>query len=211
MSHQQKRAKKDESGPDSKHFKPNDVAVAALKYDNGAKDQEMAIDSELLTAAAQNATADRGADQQIPQQNQDPGVDQLYSRYQQQQTQQHSNGDTEVKPAAGSDEWHRQRKHTHKEVERRRRESINTGIRQLAELLPRQDTNKAQVLGRAVEYIKQLKETENSNIEKWTLEKLITDQAVSELATSNDKLKVELEKAYRENESLKREIERLKR
>lgn len=104
------------------------------------------------------------------------------------------------KPLNGSDEWHRQRRENHKEVERRRRESINYGIKELAALIPTPDTNKAQILQRAVEYIKRLKENENNNIEKWTLEKLLTEQAVSELSASNEKLKQELERAYREIE-----------
>lgn len=108
-----------------------------------------------------------------------------------------------LKPQHGSDEWHRQRKENHKEVERRRREAINLGIKELASLIPTTDTNKAQILQRAVEYIKRLKENENNNIEKWTLEKLLTEQAVSELSASNEKLKQELERAYREIEHLK--------
>ncbi|EAZ63270.1 centromere-binding kinetochore protein, partial [Scheffersomyces stipitis CBS 6054] len=107
------------------------------------------------------------------------------------------------KPQHGSDEWHRQRRENHKEVERRRRESINHGIKDLAALIPTNDTNKAQILQRAVEYIKRLKENENNNIEKWTLEKLLTEQAVSELSASNEKLKQELERAYREIEQWK--------
>ncbi|KAH3662393.1 hypothetical protein OGAPHI_005645 [Ogataea philodendri] len=109
-----------------------------------------------------------------------------------------------LKPTAGSEEWHTWRKNNHKEVEKRRRETINQGIKELQELLPTQDHNKSQILKRAVEYIKRLKENEDSNIEKWTLEKLITDQAVSELANSNEKLKAELEKTYREAEGWRR-------
>ena len=110
------------------------------------------------------------------------------------------------KPQHGTDEWHRQRKDNHKEVERRRREAINVGIKELAELIPTRDTNKTQILQRAVEYIKRLKENENNNIEKWTLEKLLTEQAVSELSASNEKLKQELERAYREIERLKEQL-----
>lgn len=102
------------------------------------------------------------------------------------------------KPIHGSDEWHKLRRENHKEVERRRRESINAGIKELAALIPTSDTNKAQVLQRAIEFIKRLKENETNNIEKWTLEKLLTEQAVSELDASNTKLKQELERAYRE-------------
>ncbi|OWB56672.1 hypothetical protein B5S28_g2583 [[Candida] boidinii] len=114
------------------------------------------------------------------------------------------------KPAPGTEEWHKQRKLNHKEVERRRRLSINTGIQELQSVIPSNDTNKSQIIKRAVEYIKRLKENENTNIEKWTLEKLITDQAVNELANSNEKLKIELEKAYREIEHWKKTYNALK-
>lgn len=113
-----------------------------------------------------------------------------------------------IKPAHGSDEWHKQRRENHKEVEKRRRESINAGIKELASLIPTSDTNKSQILQRAIEYIKRLKENETNNIEKWTLEKLLTEQAVSELDASNTKLKQELERAYREIEHYKRAIEK---
>lgn len=111
------------------------------------------------------------------------------------------------KPTHGSEEWHRVRRENHKEVEKRRRESINKGIRELAALIPTSDTNKALILLHGVEFIKRLKENENNNIEKWTLEKLLTEQAVSELNASNEKLKAELERAYRENEQLRRKLE----
>ena len=88
-------------------------------------------------------------------------------------------------------------------MERRRREAINQGIKELAALIPTPDPNKAQILQRAVEFIKRLKENESNNIEKWTLEKLLTDQAVAELSASNEKLKQELERAYREIEQWK--------
>lgn len=110
------------------------------------------------------------------------------------------------KPPHGLEEWHRVRRENHKEVERRRRESINQGIKELATLIPTPDTNKAQILQRAVEFIRRLKENENNNIEKWTLEKLLTEQAVSELNASNEKLKSELERAYREIELLGRKL-----
>lgn len=45
-----------------------------------------------------------------------------------------------------------------------------------------------------------MKDNESRNIEKWTLEKLLTDQAIAELSSSVDKLKGELEKAYTETE-----------
>jgi transcriptional regulator CBF1 len=83
-------------------------------------------------------------------------------------------------------------------VERRRRETINEGINELAKIVPGCEKNKGSILQRAVSYITQLKENEAQNIEKWTLEKLLTEQAIQELSTSNDKLKQECERAYRE-------------
>ncbi|KAI8634859.1 hypothetical protein F5Y19DRAFT_469909 [Xylariaceae sp. FL1651] len=102
------------------------------------------------------------------------------------------------KPAVGSEEWHKLRKDNHKEVERRRRETINEGINELAKIVPGCEKNKGSILQRAVAFITQLKENEAQNIEKWTLEKLLTEQAIQELSTSNDKLKQECERAYRE-------------
>ncbi|CAG8954539.1 hypothetical protein HYALB_00001492 [Hymenoscyphus albidus] len=108
------------------------------------------------------------------------------------------------KPAVGSDEWHKVRKDNHKEVERRRRETINEGINELAKIVPGCEKNKGSILQRAVSFITQLKENETQNIEKWTLEKLLTEQAIAELSTSNDKLKAECERAWREVETWKK-------
>lgn len=102
------------------------------------------------------------------------------------------------KPAVGSEEWHKQRKDNHKEVERRRRETINEGINELAKIVPGCEKNKGSILARAVAFITQLKENETQNIEKWTLEKLLTEQAIAELSSSNEKHKEELDRAYRE-------------
>ncbi|OIW33885.1 helix-loop-helix protein that binds the motif-containing protein [Coniochaeta ligniaria NRRL 30616] len=109
-----------------------------------------------------------------------------------------------TKPAVGSEEWHKQRKDNHKEVERRRRETINEGINELAKIVPGCEKNKGSILQRAVAFITQLKENEQQNIEKWTLEKLLTEQAITELSQSNDKLKSECERLYREVETWKK-------
>lgn len=111
---------------------------------------------------------------------------------------------TGQKPAVGSEEWHKVRKDNHKEVERRRRETINEGINELAKIVPGCEKNKGSILQRAVSFITQLKENEAQNIEKWTLEKLLTEQAIAELSTSNDKLKAECERAWREVETWKK-------
>ncbi|KOS18976.1 Transcriptional regulator CBF1 [Escovopsis weberi] len=108
------------------------------------------------------------------------------------------------KPSVGSEEWHKMRKDNHKEVERRRRETINEGINELAKIVPGCEKNKGSILQRAVSFITQLKENEQQNIEKWTLEKLLTEQAITELSASNDKLKQECERLYRDLEMWKR-------
>lgn len=89
-------------------------------------------------------------------------------------------------------------------VERRRRETINEGINELAKIVPGCEKNKGSILQRAVQFITQLKENEQQNIEKWTLEKLLTEQAIAELSTSNDKLKQECDRLYRELETWKK-------
>jgi len=106
------------------------------------------------------------------------------------------------KPPVGSEEWHRQRRENHKEVERRRRDTINAGINELAKIVPGCEKNKGSILNRAVQYIQQLKENEAANIEKWTLEKLLTDQAIQELQTQVEMLKTE-------NGRLRAELEEL--
>ena len=71
-----------------------------------------------------------------------------------------------------------------KEVERRRRGTINAGINELGMIVPNSGSGeraKGAVLSRAVIYIRQLKENEARNIEKWTLEKLLMDQAMGDL------------------------------
>ncbi|CCF58011.1 hypothetical protein KAFR_0D03630 [Kazachstania africana CBS 2517] len=114
------------------------------------------------------------------------------------------------KPMAisGSEEWKRQRKDSHKEVERRRRENINTAIDALSSLLPIKESSKAAILTRAAEYIEKLKETENANIEKWTLQKLLSEQSASQLVAANEKLQEELGNAYKEIEHLKRQLKK---
>ncbi|KAK4192075.1 putative centromere-binding protein [Podospora australis] len=123
---------------------------------------------------------------------------------QQVQDQRYTPAPSNPKPAVGSEEWHKMRKDNHKEVERRRRETINEGINELAKIVPGCEKNKGSILQRAVAFITQLKENETQNIEKWTLEKLLTEQAITELSQSNDKLKAECDRLYRELETWKR-------
>lgn len=81
-------------------------------------------------------------------------------------------------------EAERARKDQHKEVERKRRELISNGITELAAIVPGCDAkgvNKTAIINAAVRYIQELKNNEASNIEKWTLEKLLMDQAMNDL------------------------------
>ncbi|KAH7117982.1 hypothetical protein B0J11DRAFT_97051 [Dendryphion nanum] len=111
------------------------------------------------------------------------------------------------KPQVGSEEWHKVRRDNHKEVERRRRETINEGINELAKIVPGCEKNKGSILQRAVQFITQLKENEQQNIEKWTLEKLLTEQAITELSSSCDKFKAEMQRAWDECQIYKRACE----
>jgi hypothetical protein len=92
-------------------------------------------------------------------------------------------------------------------VERRRRETINEGINELAKIVPGCEKNKGSILQRAVQFITQLKENEQQNIEKWTLEKLLTEQAITELSASCDKFKGECQRAWDEAQIYKRACE----
>jgi hypothetical protein len=78
-----------------------------------------------------------------------------------------------------------------KEVERRRRGNINEGINELGRIVPNGSGEKAKgaILSRAVQYIHHLKENEARNIEKWTLEKLLMDQAMGDLQAQLEEVK----------------------
>ncbi|KAL8974787.1 MAG: hypothetical protein Q9197_000963 [Variospora fuerteventurae] len=113
------------------------------------------------------------------------------------------------KPSVGSEEWHKVRRDNHKEaspelihptpaVERRRRETINEGINELAKIVPGCEKNKGSILQRAVEYINQLKSNEEKNIERWTKESEVTTGLYTELTASVNSLKHELDRSTRE-------------
>ncbi|PIL25816.1 transcription factor [Ganoderma sinense ZZ0214-1] len=94
-------------------------------------------------------------------------------------------------PTMTNDEWARIRKDNHKEVERRRRGNINEGINELGRIVPNGSGEKAKgaILSRAVQYIHHLKENEARNIEKWTLEKLLMDQAMGDLQAQLEEMR----------------------
>jgi len=105
----------------------------------------------------------------------------------------------------GSEEWTRQRKDNHKEVERRRRGNINEGINELGRIVPNGSGEKAKgaILSRAVQYIHHLKENEARNIEKWTLEKLLMDQAMGDLQNQLE----EVRRLWEEERTVRQRLE----
>lgn len=113
----------------------------------------------------------------------------------------------------GSDEWTRLRKDNHKEVERRRRGNINEGINELGRIVPSGSGEKAKgaILARAVQYIHHLKENEARNIEKWTLEKLLMDQAMGDLQAQLEEVKRLWEEERMARTKLDAELEALRK
>ena len=88
-----------------------------------------------------------------------------------------------------TEETERQRKDNHKEVERKRRANINSAITELQVIVPKCDgkgVNKGDIIINAAQYIRDLKSNEASNISKWTLEKLLMDQAMNDLRAQLD-------------------------
>jgi len=77
-------------------------------------------------------------------------------------------------------------------VERRRREAINEGINQIAQLVPNCDKNKGAILQRAIEYICQLHEEKKSMTERWEQSNMTTTHAINEISAQNAKLKAEV-------------------
>ncbi|QRV92432.1 centromere-binding protein 1 [Ceratobasidium sp. AG-Ba] len=105
-------------------------------------------------------------------------------------------------------DWQRKRKDNHKEVERRRRSNINEGINELARMVPNVGAEKAKgaILARSVQYIHDLKENEARNIEKWTLEKLLMDQAMGDLQAQLDEMRQRLEEERQRREQVEAQL-----
>lgn len=89
----------------------------------------------------------------------------------------------------------------------------------MARIVPNGSGEKAKgaILSRSVQYIHHLKENEARNIEKWTLEKLLMDQAMGDLqAQLEDMRRVYQEESHRREKaeaevaSLKAELEALR-
>ncbi|KAG0252214.1 basic helix-loop-helix protein [Mortierella polycephala] len=120
-----------------------------------------------------------------------------------------------AKPVPGSEEWHKMRRDNHKEVERRRRETINAGINDLAKSIPNSEKNKGSILRQAVKYIRNLQlenerlvsETETMigikfDIEKLTLEKSVADATYEALIVDHQKLKLDFDELRKKTDDL---------
>ena len=99
------------------------------------------------------------------------------------------------------EQWMAKRRETHKEVERRRRDTINFGIGELAKIVPECDKNKGSIVHKAADYIKYLQRTNLVTIEKWRDEKKETDDKIKSLQEQVERLERELEAAKRGNGS----------
>ncbi|KAF9207527.1 basic helix-loop-helix protein [Haplosporangium sp. Z 27] len=111
-----------------------------------------------------------------------------------------------TKPVAGSEEWHKLRRDNHKEVERRRRETINEGINDLAKVVPNCDKNKGSILRQAVKYIQEilvqnerlagdaeLLAAAKIEIDKYIVEKSVAEATYQTLNTHHEQLKRDYE------------------
>lgn len=97
-------------------------------------------------------------------------------------------------------------------MERRRRGNINEGINELGRIVPNGSGEKAKgaILQRAVQYIHHLKENEARNIEKWTLEKLLMDQAMGDLQAQLDEMRRMWEQEREARQRLESEVTALR-
>ncbi|KAJ3297104.1 basic helix-loop-helix protein [Rhizoclosmatium sp. JEL0117] len=98
---------------------------------------------------------------------------------------------TANKVEAGTSDWHKQKKETHKEVERRRRDVISNGIDTLADMIPYAEKKKGKVVQAAAMYIRELKEAEEERVQRWGLEKVLAEQAIQELSNTVHHLSAE--------------------
>ncbi|KKZ63716.1 hypothetical protein EMCG_01950 [[Emmonsia] crescens] len=96
------------------------------------------------------------------------------------------------KPTVGSAEWHTIRKNNHKEVERRRRETINEGINEIAKMVPGCEKAKGSILQRAIHYINKLQDEAKDMAARWDTANMTTNHALAEISTQNTKLKGEV-------------------
>jgi bHLH factor len=107
------------------------------------------------------------------------------------------------------------RRDNHKEVERRRRETINEGINDIAKMVPNSDKNKGSILRQAVKYI-QMIVAENERMQadsdalvtaKFELDKAILEKNVAEATYQT--INVQYEQLKRDYEELRKKMDEL--
>lgn len=96
-------------------------------------------------------------------------------------------------------------KANHLKVERRRRETINEGINEIAKIVPGCEKNKGSILQRAVQYITQLADEKKDTQTKWAQESMISRHALDEISDQNNKIRDE---ANRRGEIAKKWLDR---
>jgi bHLH factor len=77
-------------------------------------------------------------------------------------------------------------------VERRRRETINEGINEIAKMVPGNEKAKGSILQRAIAYIQKLQEDAKEMEARWDTANMTTNHALAEISTQNAKLKGEV-------------------
>ncbi|KAF7724913.1 basic helix-loop-helix protein [Apophysomyces ossiformis] len=217
QQHQQPQEQQQRQQQQPSHQQPPQQRPMASKREGKNHMKQEMNEHEVKHLSDEHQQAHYG---NIPQQQQQQQPQQAQQSQQQQQQlhqpastsqqtpdQRRTSSDENGKPPVGSAEWHRLRRENHKQVERRRRETINEGINEIARIVPGCEKNKGSILQRAAAYIQQLKDNEAATLEKWTLEKLLTDQAINELNRQVELLKAELDRTRQENQYLKRQLD----
>lgn len=77
-------------------------------------------------------------------------------------------------------------------VERRRRETINEGINELAKMDPGTEKAKGSILQRTIAYIQRLQDEAKEMDARWETANMTTNHALAEISSQNAKLKNEV-------------------
>lgn len=98
---------------------------------------------------------------------------------------------------------------TQKNVEKKRRETINNGIERIANQLPPADrkTNKSQILEAAATYIMELKRIDNENSQRWLSEKAALDSSLESAKRDGDYWKTELLRLQNHNAVMRQALD----
>lgn len=77
-------------------------------------------------------------------------------------------------------------------MERRRRETINEGINEIAKMVPGCEKAKGSILQRAIHYIEKLQDEAKDMTARWDTANMTTNHAINEISSQNAKLKGEV-------------------